>query len=143
MITEKRLREIWRSMKKRCQNPKAKDFRHYGARGIRVCQEWQDFDSFKAWSLQHGYDDTKTLDRMNNNVGYSPTNCRWISRKAQAYNRTTNVFYTVDGKTRTLKEWSRIYGIPDDVIIHRINEGWDVEKAITTPKRAYKRKEGA
>ena len=139
-MTDKRLREIWRSMKKRCYNPNCKDFAHYGRHGIRVCQEWQDFEPFKEWALQHGYDDTKTLDRMNNNVGYSPTNCRWISRRHQAYNRTTNVFYTVNGHTRTLKEWSEIYGIPDDVIIHRINEGWDVEKAITTPKRAYQRK---
>lgn len=92
--------------------------------------------------MSHGYDDTKTLDRMNNNVGYSPTNCRWISRKRQAYNRTTNTFYTVGDSTRTLKEWSCIYNIPDDVIVHRIQSGWDIEKAITTPRRVYKRKEG-
>lgn len=80
-VTNTRLREIWRTMKKRCHNPKNRDYAHYGAHGIRVCKEWQDFDAFKEWALAHGYDNTKTLDRMNNNVGYSPTNCRWISRR--------------------------------------------------------------
>ena len=133
-MTDKRLREIWRSMKKRCENPNCKDYKHYGAHGLRVCKEWQDFDTFKEWALAHGYDDTKTLDRMNNNVGYSPTNCRWISRRRQAYNRTTNRFITIDGQTRTLKEWSVRYGIGDDVILHRIESGWSVEDAIKVPK---------
>ena len=139
-MTDSRLREIWRSMKKRCHNPKNRDYAHYGARGIRVCKEWQDFDTFREWALAHGYDDTKTLDRINNNVGYSPTNCRWISRKRQAYNRTTNRFYTVNGSTRTLKEWSRIYGIGDDTILHRIESGWSVEEAVTLPKGARRTK---
>ena len=133
-VTESRLREIWRTMKKRCHNPKNKDFKKYGAHGLRVCQEWQDFEPFREWALAHGYDDSKTLDRMNNNVGYSPTNCRWISRRHQAYNRTTNRFITVDGHTRTLKEWSIIYGIGDDVILHRLETGWNEKDAVTLPK---------
>ena len=135
-----RLREIWRGMHKRCENPKCKDFPKYGAKGITVCTEWGDFEPFYEWAITHGYKDTYTLERLSVNRGYSPGNCRWISRKAQAYNRTTNTRYTLNGHTRTLKEWSKEYGVPDYVICHRIEKGWSIEDAIKTPKRKYVRK---
>lgn len=132
--TNKRLREIWRSMKKRCENPSCKDYPHYGMRGIKVCDEWQDFDRFAAWALANGYRKDLTLDRANNNTGYRPDNCRWISRKKQAHNRTTNKFYTIDGKTKPLWMWCLEYDMTPDVFLHRLDRGWSVKDAMMTPK---------
>lgn len=136
-----RLREIWRSMRKRTTNRACKDYAHYGGRGIRMCPEWEsDFDAFERWALDHGYRGDLTIDRICNNRGYNPGNCRWITRKAQANNRTTARYYTINGKTRTLTQWCEMYGIPAHVVVHRIEAGWDVERAITEPRRTQKKK---
>lgn len=115
--TRRGLYEIWKGMCRRCCDPKRKDFPHYGGRGIKVCDEWRGtavkdewnhdgFVAFEQWAISHGYRPGMTLDRVNNNVGYSPYNTRWISKKAQAYNRQTNVYYTYNGRTMTAKQWS-------------------------------------
>ncbi len=130
----KRLREIWRGMNKRCFNPSCKDYAKYGGRGITVCDEWhEDFYAFYDWAVTHGYRNDLTLDRVNNKKGYYPANLRWVSRKAQANNRTTAKYYAVDGHIKTLAQWSRLYGISPSTIIHRIEDGWSVEDAIKTP----------
>lgn len=128
-----RLREIHRSMMKRCYNPRCKDYPHYGGRGVRVCDEWHDFERFYDWAMSSGYSNELTLDRRYNNKGYRPDNCRWISRHAQANNRSTATFYTVDGRTRSLAQWCREYGIPSYTVCHRLEAGWSVKDAITTP----------
>lgn len=133
-----RLREIWRGMHKRCEVPTCRDWPKYGGRGITVCKEWSDFDTFYAWAISHGYAPDLTLERVAVNRGYSPGNCTWISRKAQAYNRRTNKRYVIDGKSRTLKEWSIISGVPDYTIIHRMQAGWSVEDAIMKPLKNKK-----
>ncbi len=131
-----RLREIWRSCRKRTMNPACKDYPKYGGRGIRMCPEWRDdYMEFERWALDNGYSNDLTLDRVSNNRGYSPTNCRWVSRRAQANNRTTASYYTVDGHRKTLARWCRIYDIPPHVVLHRIEDGWDVKRAITEPRR--------
>ena len=114
----KALYEIWKGMCRRTMDPKRKDYHHYGGRGIRVCDQWKGtaaknewnhdgFLEFEKWAMAHGFRVGMTLDRANNNMGYSPTNCRWISKKAQAYNRQTNVYYTYNGRTMTAIQWSR------------------------------------
>lgn len=128
-----RLREIWRGMRKRCENPNCKDYKHYAGRRITICEEWHDFDTFEAWALSHGYRDGLTIDRVNNNKGYEPGNCRWVSRKSQASNRVTNRYYTINGKTQTLQRWSEETGVPADRIVHRMEHGWSAERAILTP----------
>lgn len=122
-------------MLKRCDNVRCKDYPKYGGRGIKVCQEWYDFETFYDWAISHGYKSHLTLDRVCNNRGYNPGNCRWVSRKAQANNRTTAMYYTVDGKTRSLAQWCREYDIPPHVVVHRMEDGWDVKRAITEPRR--------
>lgn len=143
MTTEEwsRLREIHRSMLKRCDNPRCKDYPKYGGRGIKVCEDWYDFEMFYNWAMSHGYRNDLTLDRVCNNRGYGPGNCRWVSRKAQANNRTTAVYYTIDGRTRSLAQWCREYDIPAHVVIHRLEDGWDVKRAITEPRRKRDSKE--
>lgn len=100
-----RLYSIWFGMKRRCQDPRSKDFACYEAKGIKVCKEWNnDFSSFKAWSLIHGYSEKLSIDRIDNSKGYSPENCRWATMKEQQNNRSSNRFVTYNGETKTVKQ---------------------------------------
>lgn len=87
-----RLYSVWKSMKKRCENPNCKSYKWYGAKGVSVCDEWQDYSSFKKWAINNGYDKNAehgvcTIDRINPYGNYSPDNCRWISMEEQARNK--------------------------------------------------------
>lgn len=128
-----RLYRIWGLMKNRCNNPNNPAYKDYGGRGITVCQEWHDFVQFKQWALSHGYQDDLTIDRIDFNGNYCPENCRWITMAAQQGNTRANTFYTINGETHHINEWARIYGLKPPTIIQRINHGWSVEEAITTP----------
>lgn len=137
---EKRLREIWRSMRKRCENRACKDYPHYGGRGIRVCREWQDFYAFRDWALANGYRNDLTLDRVCNSKGYAPWNCRWISRKAQSYNRGTNTRLKVGRRMCTIEEWADEKGLLPSTIIRRLERGWSPEEAVMTPNNSKRKK---
>lgn len=83
-----RLSRIWRNMKNRCYNPNDPNYKFYGSRGITVCAEWlNDFQAFYDWAISHGYRDDLSIDRIDNDKGYSPDNCRWVTMKVQATNR--------------------------------------------------------
>ena len=101
--TPSKLYGVWRSMKNRCTNPNNKDFPDYGARGISVCSEWQNFSTFQAWALANGYAEGLTLDRTDNDGSYEPANCRWVTRKEQAQNRRPRV-----SGINNKKEWIRV-----------------------------------
>lgn len=130
-----RLYSIWADMKTRCYNPKDKSFERYGKKGVTVCDEWlHDFQAFYDWSMLNGYADNLTIDRINNDKGYSPDNCRWTTVKVQANNTRRNHYITYKGETLTLKQWSEKTGINYRKLIARVNQmGWDFERAITTP----------
>lgn len=135
-----RLYYIWQGMKERTQAQNSKHYKNYGGRGITVCDEWQnDFVAFETWALSNGYSDDLTIDRKDNNKGYSPHNCRWVNREVQGNNRRDNYLITHNKQTNTLSEWARIIGINKTTLINRINVyGWPIEKALTTPVKKRK-----
>ena len=130
-----RLYSIWSDMKRRCNNPKNKRYERYGGRGIRVCTEWaNDFQKFYDWAMANGYADDLSIDRMNVDGNYEPTNCRWITFAQQQRNTSRSRFITVRGETKTMAEWAEITGIRQDTIKDRLNKlGWSEEEAVTIP----------
>ena len=128
-----RLYEIWRHMRYRCENPNNQAYEHYGARGITVCNEWHDFASFRKWAEANGYDDSKSIDRIDVNGNYTPDNCRWVDSKTQMNNRRNTPHYEYNGQTLTISEWSQKLGIPRSTILNRLKRGWEFERAILTP----------
>lgn len=129
-----RLYRIWVDMRARCTNKNYKNYHRYGERGIKLCDEWNEsFENFKFWAERNGYSDSLTIDRIDNDKGYEPTNCRWATKKEQANNRVTNIKLEYDGRKLSITEWSRIVGIIPKTIKERLNRGWSVEDALTKP----------
>ncbi|MBO7677730.1 MAG: hypothetical protein J6S49_09510 [Erysipelotrichaceae bacterium] len=132
------LYETWTSMKKRCKNPENLNYINYGGRGITVCEEWEDFTTFYNWAISNGYVHGLTLDRIDNNKGYSPDNCRWTTMKNQARNRRNNRFITYKGETKTVAEWAESIGMKRDTLETRLINNWSIERALETPVRKRK-----
>lgn len=119
-----RLWVIWQGMKDRCRNPNSPIYKHYGGRGIRVCDEWsRDYAAFREWALANRYDDKKTIDRIDVNGNYSPSNCRWATRREQCYNKRNSLRIEIDGKSKTVPEWCAEFGTPERLARSRIGEG--------------------
>ena len=131
-----RLYQIWTSMKGRCYNPNNEKYNDYGARNITVCDEWKDnYTSFRDWSYQNGYDDSLnwtecTIDRINNEKGYSPDNCRWTTVKIQGNNKRNNVVIEYNGVKKTASEWAREIGVDVHTIIQRYRQGRPIEEVL-------------
>ena len=133
--SKSRLYSIWQTMKKRVFDKSRKDYQHYGGRGIDVCDEWLDsFEAFRDWAYASGYSDDKSIDRADNEKGYSSHNCRWVDAITQANNKRNNRYITFNGVTKTVSEWAREINGNPTIIRDRIDRlGWSVEKALTTP----------
>jgi len=114
-LTGTRLHRIWKNMHTRCYNTNSVKYARYGGRGIKICDEWLGYDGFKNfhdWSIENGYRDDLTIDRIDNDRNYCPDNCRWITNKEQATNKTMCRYITVDGITKTISEWIEFLGVP-------------------------------
>lgn len=138
-MIKSRLYSIYYGMHQRCENPNAHYFEYYGGRGISICSEWcgeNGFNNFYEWAMKNGYSDNLTIDRIDGNFGYSPLNCRWITKMEQQQNLRTTVKIHVDGEELTLKEASQKYGINARNIYLRIKSGWSDEDAVKTPINA-------
>lgn len=133
-LSTTKLYPIWKGIKHRCYNPNNKRFMHYGAKGIRICTEWQgNFKVFYDWAMANGYKDGLTIERIDINGNYEPSNCRWATTKEQANNKSQNHFLTYNGKTQTMAQWAEETGIKYTTLRARINDyHWSVERALTT-----------
>lgn len=135
-MSKEKLQRIYSNMKTRCYNPNSNRYHCYGGRGIRVCDEWKNsFQNFKEWAVNNGYADNLTLDRINNNGNYEPSNCRWVTNKQNTNNTRRNRLLTYNGETHTMSEWCEIIGIKLQTLSARIYRGWSVDDAITKPIR--------
>lgn len=114
---------VWNSMIQRCYNPNVKTYDRYGGRGICVCDEWRySFKAFYEWAMSSGYDEKAgmTLDRINNDLGYSPNNCRWATKAEQANNRSSNKMISFNGETHNISEWATILNVNYKTLHNRL-----------------------
>lgn len=137
-----RLYNIWKNIKQRTTNPKVPNYNMYGGRGITICDEWKSapygYLTFKEWSLNNGYDDSKSIDRIDNDKGYSPDNCRWITHEEQQWNRMNNHFIQWEKYVFPMSIWSKITGIKEITICSRMMHGFSI-KDILFRKPSYKK----
>lgn len=140
-MSKSSLYNIWNGMKFRCYNNNSESYKYYGARGIGVCDEWKDNpENFMNWSIENGYEEGLTIDRIDVNKDYSPDNCRWISKGEQAKNRRMNYSIEYNGETKTLQEWCNELNLNYKRVHNRmVKLGWSFEKAIKTPVNKNKR----
>lgn len=136
-----RMKKIYRGMRSRCYNHKVGGYKYYGGRGITVCDEWlNDFQAFYDWSVTNGYNNNLTLDRIDNDGNYEPSNCRWVTMLEQSNNTRANVFITYKGKTKTIAEWARELDIHVHTLSNRLDRGWSVEDAFERPVQKKRKK---
>ena len=136
-LSHTRIYNIWTLMKGRCYNIKNRGYKDYGGRGITVCDEWKnDFQKFYDWAMENGYSDELSIDRIDNNGNYEPSNCRWTDVITQANNKRSNTIIEYNGEKKTLAEWSREIGINYNVLKDRLYKlHWNISKAFETPSR--------
>lgn len=126
-----RIYTIWREIKSRCNKTNDKSYKHYGGRGIKMCDEWYNsFDVFYDWATNNGYSENLTIDRIDNDGNYCPENCRWATVKEQSNNRRTNRNITYNGETHTVSEWATLFGKDYGTILARLNRGWSIGDAL-------------
>ena len=130
-----RLDIIHFNMIQRCTNPNSTYFPRYGGRGITVCHEWRTRNNFKEWALSHGYRNDLTIDRIDNDKGYSPDNCRWVTPSQNCCNRSTTHFVTAFEKRQSLMEWSRELNISYNTLKKRVTDHHEDGEYLLRPSR--------
>lgn len=123
----------YRAMMSRCYRLKDASYARYGGRGIKVCEEWHDINKFAEWCEASGYQEGLTIDRINTDGDYEPSNCRWATKKEQANNRCNTPKVTIDGVTKTLEEWAVFSGINCSTLKNRY---WDGVRGVMLLHRA-------
>lgn len=139
-LSRTRLYKCYNHMINRCHNSSNIQYKDYGGRGITVCEEWKnDFMSFYNWAMSNGYKDDLTIDRIDVNGNYKPSNCRWVNMQKQNNNRRNNHIIIYNGERKILEEWSRILpiNISSAELRYRIMNNWSIEKAFKTPVRRF------
>jgi hypothetical protein len=145
-----RLHRIWSAMRARCHNKNSHEYFRYGGRGISVCEEWRNsFEAFYDWSMRNGYADNLSIDRINNDGNYEPSNCRWATNRVQASNKRTTRLIEYKGEKKMLMDWAETLKLNYHTLASRLYSGrWTIEEAFSTPKlssgkphRSYNTKE--
>ncbi len=135
-LSKTRLYKIYNKMKERCYYEKYPEFHLYGGRGIKVCDEWlEDFTNFYNWAMENGYKENLSIDRIDPNKNYEPSNCRWADIITQANNKRNNVYLTYKGETHTMPEWARILNLPYSTLANRRRKGKSVEEILNPIKK--------
>lgn len=130
-LTDTKIYGTWFNIKARCYNPSCEQYRNYGGRGIKMCDEWlEDVSEFAKWSYENGYNENLTIDRIDVNKDYEPSNCRWTTWKEQANNKRNNRYIEYNGEVKTLKEWCELYDLKYNTVKRRIYRGWEIEEAF-------------
>ena len=134
-MTHTRIYGIWAGIKNRCYNKNKREYQKYGGRGILMYEEWKkDFMKFYEWSITNGYQDNLTIDRIDNDKGYFPDNCRWADRKTQTLNRSVTKFVEVDGQKYTIPQLSEMYGINKYCLYARARKIGYTEEILKNPR---------
>lgn len=118
-----KLYRVWSRMKERCNNKNNKSYKNYGGRGIKFCDEWNDFIPFMEWAFDNGYKEGLSLDRINVNGNYCPSNCRWITMFEQQSNKRNSRYVTINNQTKTVSQWANLCNIDRHTILYRLNRG--------------------
>lgn len=129
-ITDTRVYGIWEHIIQRCENPNDTNYKNYGARGIRVCEEWHNSKVFIDWAYRNGYDNTLSIDRIDVNGDYCPENCRWADLYTQRNNTRRNHVIRVFGELLTLREAADKYGVKYNTLKTRIRRGMPPDTAV-------------
>lgn len=129
--THTKLHRTWVNMRYRCNNPNCWQYKDYGGRGISVCEDWELYEAFRDWAIASGYSDDLSIDRIDVDGNYEPSNCRWVGMKTQSNNTRRNHVLTYNNQTHTIQEWSEITGINWTTIKARIERNWPIEEALT------------
>lgn len=138
------LYNVWYGIKQRCYYKKNISYKNYGARGIKICQEWlDDFMDFYNWAMDNGYQEGLTIDRIDVNGNYEPSNCKWSTKEQQANNKRNNVNFTYDDKTMSLKAWCRYLGISYKTCMTRKHRGHSIEECLNLVPLNDKRRKTA
>jgi len=127
--SKSRLHVIWTNMKQRCGNSKNAGYKDYGGRGIKICHEWENcYIAFRDWALTNGYREDLTIDRIDNNGNYEPSNCRWANKEIQSNNQRRNINITYKNEIKTASEWAKELGISRTTFYRWLNQGKTIDE---------------
>lgn len=132
---KERLYNTWKCMRQRCNNPNNKSYPNYGGKGVKICEEWNDYSIFRSWALNNGYTDELSIDRINSNGNYEPSNCRWANDKVQMNNQTRNRKILFEGKEYTMSQLAEKFGLSYSAMQHRIERGWSMKRIANQKMR--------
>lgn len=136
-MSHTKLNHTYRHIKDRCLNQNCASYENYGGRGIKICDDWKnDFSAFAEWAMLHGYEEGLTIERIDNDGDYEPSNCKWIPKSEQPKNRRTCRYVELDGEKHTISEWARITGINRGTLSDRLKRGWTPYEAIVLGRKA-------
>jgi Fe2+ or Zn2+ uptake regulation protein len=144
-MTHTSIFSIWGGMKARCDNPNHVAYNGYGGRGITVCERWLMFENFME-DMYESYlkhceefgEDNTSIDRIDVNGNYEPSNCKWATRQEQQNNTRKNIFITLNEETHTVAEWSRIYEVSRYLVYGRLHRGWEINERLFSPPKSHK-----